>query len=174
MIVDGIVIRDAVEDDFVMIAEIYNEVLLNSTAIYSDKPVLVGDMISRWQSRQGQNYPTLVACDGHLVVGFCSFGDFRAWPGYRFTVEHSVHVHASRRGQGVGSALVHALIPRAKALGKHVMLGGIDAENIPSLRFHERIGFEPVAHFREVGHKFGRFLDLIFVQFTIQSGNLPD
>lgn len=120
-----------------------------------------------WQARTKQNYPTLVACDGGLVIGFSSFGDFRSWPGYRYTVEHSVHVDASRRGQGAGSALVQALFPRAAALGKHVMIGGIDAENTPSLRFHERLGFERVAHFREVGFKFGRFLDLIFVQLAI-------
>jgi len=73
-------------------------------------------------------------------------------------------VHASFRGRGAGSALVNALIPRAAVLGKHVMIGGIDAENIASLKFHERLGFERVAHFRQVGFKFGRFLDLVFVQ----------
>jgi L-amino acid N-acyltransferase YncA len=68
---------------------------------------------------------------------------------------------------GAGSGLVLALIPRAEALGKHVMIGGIDAENTASLRFHERLGFERVAHFKEVGFKFGRFLDLVFVQLRI-------
>lgn len=165
-------IRDAVEDDFGAVTAIYNDVLLTSTAIYSDQPATVAERIAVWRSRLAQNYPTLVACEGVAcdsgsVIGFASFGDFRAWPGYRFTVEHSVHVHASWRGQGAGSQLVKELIPRAAALGKHVMIGGIDADNVASLRFHERLGFERVAHFKEVGFKFGRFLDLVFVQCSI-------
>ena len=87
-----------------------------------------------------------------------------SWPGYRYTVEHSVHVQAAARGAGVGRRLLEALFPRALALRKHVMIGGIDADNRASIRFHERLGFVPVAHFREVGHKFGRWLDLVFVQ----------
>jgi len=158
------IIRNAVEEDFDAITAIYNEVLLNSTAIYRDEPADVAERIAMWQSRREQNYPTLVALDGDSVVGFASFGDFRAWPGYRYTVEHTVHVHASSRGRGAGSALVQALIPCAAALGKHVMIGGIDAENAASLRFHARLGFERVGHFKEVGFKFGRFLDLVFVQ----------
>ena len=161
------IIREAIENDLASITAIYNDVLLNSTAIYAEQPATVGERIAVWQSRRQLNYPTLVACEGDSVVGFSSFGDFRSWPGYRFTVEHSVHVHASWRGRGVGSQLVRALLPRAEALGKHVMIGGIDAENVPSLRFHQRIGFEQVAHFRQVGFKFGRFLDLLFVQRLI-------
>jgi L-amino acid N-acyltransferase len=94
-----------------------------------------------------------------------SFGEWRgAWPGNRYTVERSVHVRRDMRGHGIGRALVEALFPRALAMGKQVMIGGIDAANDPSIRFHERLGFQPVAHFQEVGHKFGRWLDLVFVQ----------
>jgi phosphinothricin acetyltransferase len=106
----------------------------------------------------------LVAADHTGVVGFSSFGDFRAWPGYRFTVEHSVHVRADRRGTGVGSALMPPLFARGAALGKHVMIAGVDGSNAASLRFHERLGFDRVAHFREVGFKFNRWLDLVFLQ----------
>jgi L-amino acid N-acyltransferase YncA len=98
------------------------------------------------------------------VVGFAAFGGFRPWPGYRFTVEHSVHVRADRRGQGVGAALMTPLIERAAALGMHVMIAGIDADNERSIRFHERLGFTRVAHLREVGFKFGRWLDLVLMQ----------
>ena len=163
-------IRDAIEGDLPEITSIYNDVLLKSTAIYRDEPATVADRFAWWRARVQQNYPTLVACDGEAVVGFASFGDFRSWPGYRFTVEHTVHVHSAWRGQGVGSALVRALIPRAAALGKHVMIGGIDADNISSLRFHERLGFERVAHFKQVGFKFGCFLDLLFVQLCLDRG----
>lgn len=160
-------IRDATEGDFAEITAIYNEILLNSTAIYRDESTTVEERIAWWQGRRRQSYPTLVACDEGCVVGFSSFGDFRAAPGYRYTVEHTVHVHDLWRGRGVGSGLVKALVPRAAAVGKHVMIGGIDAENAASLRFHERLGFERVARFKEVGFKFGRYLDLIFVQRAI-------
>ena len=168
-------IRDAVEGDLPDITAIYNDVLMTSTAIYRDEPAPVAERLAWWQGRVQQNYPTLVASDGDAgdggaVIGFASFGDFRSWPGYRYTVEHSVHVHSAWRGRGVGSALVRALMPRAASLGKHVMIGGIDADNLASLRFHERLGFERVAHFKEVGFKFGRFLDLIFVQVVLTAG----
>jgi phosphinothricin acetyltransferase len=98
------------------------------------------------------------------VIGFSTFGDFRAWPGYRFTVEHSVHVAAGMRGAGVGRALVEALFPIAASLGKHVMIAGVDADNGASIRFHERLGFERSGRLRQVGFKFDRFLDLVFLQ----------
>jgi L-amino acid N-acyltransferase len=100
-------------------------------------------------------------------VGFSTFGDFRAWPGYRFTVEHSVHVRADCRGQGVGKELVKALFPRATALDKHVMIAGVDAANHASIRFHERLGFSRVGQLREVGYKFNRWLDLVFLQRAV-------
>ena len=162
-----IAIRDAVEADFVAITAIYNDVLLNSTAIYRDEPATVAERIEMWQSRLRQGYPTLVAHAPDSILGFASFGDFRPWPGYRFTVEHTVHVDAAFRGQGVGSRLVQALILRAAVLRKHVMIGGIDGENVASMRFHQRLGFERAATFKEVGYKFGRFLDLTFVQLVI-------
>ncbi len=108
------------------------------------------------------------------VLGFASFGDWRgAWPGCRYTVEHLVHVRSDVRGQGVGSTLVEALLARAVALRKHVMIGGIDAANEASIRFHERLGFERVGYFREVGHKFGRWLDLVFMQRFLDAPGAP-
>jgi phosphinothricin acetyltransferase len=166
-------IREAVERDLPEITHIYNDVVRTSTAIFRDEPATVADRLDWWQARVEQHYPTVVACDGEVVIGFASFGDFRSWPGYRYTVEHTVHVHSAWRGRGVGSTLVRALIPRATDLGKHVMIGGIDADNIPSLRFHERLGFERVAHFKEVGFKFGRFLDLLFVQRVLTTNPHP-
>jgi L-amino acid N-acyltransferase YncA len=160
-------IRDARQEDMEAITTIYNDGLVDSTAIYRDEPATSAERTAVWQARAQQVFPTLVACDGGAVIGFASFGDFRSWPGYRFTVEHSVHVHASHRGRGVGSELVKALLSRAANLGKHVMIGGIDADNLASLNFHLHLGFEQVAHFKQVGFKFGRFLDLVFVQRQI-------
>ena len=100
-------------------------------------------------------------------MGWATFGPFRAKPGYRFTAEHSVYVRDGLRGRGVGRALMLPLIAEARARGLHSLVGGVDAGNAGSLAFHERLGFERVAHFREVGHKFGRWLDLVFLQLPL-------
>jgi phosphinothricin acetyltransferase len=157
-------VRDATEADLPMILAIYNEIIANTTAVYSEKPVTLDDRRAWWRARAELRYPVLVADDSSGVSGFATFGDFRAWPCYRHTVEHSVHVRADCRGRGVGKQLVTELFPRAAALGKHVMIAGIDASNDHSIGMHERLGFQRVAHFREVGHKFGRWLDLVFMQ----------
>jgi len=161
-------IRDAVESDLPGLLAIYNDVIATSTAVYSYLPVTLEDRRQWWQTRIGQGYPVLVAVNESGVLGFSTFGDFRTWPGYRFTVEHSVHVRADFRGQGVGKELVKALFPRATALGKHVMIAGVDGANEASIRFHERLGFEKAALLREVGHKFDRWLDLVFLQRWIE------
>ncbi len=157
-------IRDAGESDLPGLLAIYNDVIATSTAIYADLPVTLENRTEWWRARVALGYPVLVAVDDTGVLGFSTFGDFRTWPGYRFTVEHSVHVRSDCRGQGVGRQLVQALFPRAVALGKHVMIAGIDAANAASIRFHERLGFEKTGHLREVGHKFDRWLDLVFLQ----------
>ena len=157
-------IRDAAESDLPGLLVIYNDVIATSTAVYSYQAVSLEERTQWWRARVGQGYPVLVALDQSGVLGFSTFGDFRTWPGYRFTVEHSVHVRQDRRGHGVGKELVTALFPRAEALGKHVMIAGVDAANEASIRFHERLGFEKAAHLREVGHKFDRWLDLVFLQ----------
>jgi phosphinothricin acetyltransferase len=157
-------IRDAGVDDLPGLLAIYNEVIATSTAIYTEQPATLDDRVTWWTARIAQGYPVLVATDGTGVIGFASFGDFRAWPGYRFTVEHSVHVRADRRGGGVGTALMRVLLAKATALGKHVMIAGVDADNQASLQFHERLGFRRVAHFSQVGFKFERWLDLVFLQ----------
>ncbi|MDB6044688.1 MAG: family acetyltransferase [Gammaproteobacteria bacterium] len=160
-------IRDAEESDLPGLLAIYNDVIATSTAIYSYVPVTLEDRTQWWRARIALGYPVLVAVDGAGVLGFSTFGDFRTWPGYRFTVEHSVHVRSDCRGHGIGKQLVTALFPRASALGKHVMIAGVDAANAASIRFHERLGFEKTGHLREVGHKFDRWLDLVFLQRSI-------
>lgn len=160
-------IRDAVESDFGEITAIYNEVLTHSIAIYSDRAVTVEERLAWWRVRQQQGFPVLVATEGALVKGFATFGDFRSWPGYRFTVEGTIHIHASARGQGIGKNLLAELIRRATALGKHTMIAGVDSENHASIQFLQRAGFVQVAHLREVGYKFDRYLDLIFLQYFL-------
>lgn len=166
-------IADAELQDLPGLLAIYNDVVATSTAIFSDQPVTLEDRTRWFHARIAQGLPVLVARDGREVLGFGSFGEFRSWPGYRFTVEHSVHVAANHRGRGLGTALVQALIERARSLGKHVMIAGIDADNLGSIRMHERLGFERAALFREVGYKFGRFLDLVCLQRRLSDAPEP-
>jgi L-amino acid N-acyltransferase YncA len=157
-------ITDATAADLPGLVAIYNEVIATSTAVYSSEPVTLAERSSWWRTRTAQGYPVLVTRDSQGVCGFATFGDFRAWPGYRFTVEHTVHVRADGRSRGVGTHLVQALFPRAAALGKHMMIAGVDAANAASIRFHERLGFTQSGRLREVGYKFDRWLDLVFLQ----------
>ncbi len=157
-------IADATEADLPGLVAIYNEVIATSTAIYPNQAVTLADRRAWWRARTAQGYPVLLAADASGVSGFATFGDFRAWLGYRFTVEHTVHVRADCRGQGVGTQLLKALLPRAVACHKHIMIAGVDAANCASIRFHERLGFTQAGHLREVGYKFDRWLDLVFLQ----------
>lgn len=156
------------------ILEVFNEVVLNTTAVYTDTPETL-EQRTRWYcERRALGYPVLVAEDGAgRALGFSSFTDFRPnWPGFRHTVEHSVHIHQDARGQGLGRHLVTGLVEEAEGLGKHVMLASVDAANLPSIRMHERLGFARVALLPQVGCKFGRWLDLIMLQ-KVLSGAPP-
>ena len=167
-------VRDATADDVPAMMAIYNEIVANSTAIYSFNPSSVDERREWFRVRTGGGWPVLAALRGEELVGYASFSEFRgAWPGYLHSVEHSVYVRADCRHQGIGRALLQALLPVAAKMGKHVMIGGIDAANQGSLRLHERLGFERVAHFREVGRKFDRWLDLVFVQRFIDAPGAP-
>lgn len=146
---------------------IYNEVIRHTTAVYSDQEVTLANREAWFDARVERGFPVLVANDPSGVLGFGSFGEFRTSPCYRYSVEHSVHVRADSRGRGVGRALVTALLDRAASMQMHVMIGGIDADNAFSLGLHDSLGFEVVGHFREVGYKFGRWLDLKFLQRLI-------
>ena len=157
-------IRDASDSDLARMREIYNEVLARSTAIFSDIARSAEDH-SRWYAdRRSQGWPVIVACRGASVLGYATYGSFRTWPGYRHTVENSVYVSASARGQGVGTRLLSVLIERAKTQGLHAMIAGIDGDNTVSMELHAKAGFTKVGHLRQVGRKFDRWLDLAFYE----------
>lgn len=161
-------IRDATEADIDAITAIYNDAVLNTTAIWNDTQADRANRSDWLAARQRAGFPVLVAVseEGQLL-GYASFGDWRPFEGFRHTVEHSVYVRADQRGAGIGRALMQALIPRARAAGKHVMVAAVDASNGASIRLHETLGFEQVGHLRQVGTKFGRWLDLAFLQLTL-------
>jgi phosphinothricin acetyltransferase len=161
-------IEDAAAADFAQVLAIYNEVIRNTTAVYSDDEYDLERGRAWFDAKLSAGFPFIVARDDRGVAGFGAFGSFRAWPCYRYSVEHSVHVRSDCRGQGIGRALVLELKSRAAALGKHVMIAGIDKDNVASIRLHESLGFSRVGQLREVGFKFGRWLDLEFLQCLLQ------
>ncbi|MTV17045.1 MULTISPECIES: GNAT family N-acetyltransferase [Bradyrhizobium] len=158
------IIRPATEQDIPAITAIFNEAVANSNAIWTEKQDSDAERLAWMKARQALGYPVLVAVEETTVLGYGTFGDFRAFPGYRYSVEHSVYIHADHRGRGLGRIIVDELIAAATALGKHVMIAGIDGGNPASLRLHAQAGFVEVARMPEVGRKFGRWLDLVFMQ----------
>ena len=154
----------ATRGDLREILAIYNEVIRNSTAVYSEEEFTPARGEAWFDAKMHRGFPLIVARDESGITGFGTFGEFRAWPCYRHSVEHSVHVRADRRGHGIGRALVVDLLARAAADARHVMIAGIDADNAVSIGLHRSLGFVSVGHFREVGRKFGRWLDLEFMQ----------
>lgn len=168
-------IRNAGQDDIEGITAIYNDAVVHTTAIWNDMTVDASNRLAWFADRKRAGYPVLVAVNaGDGVLGYASFGDWRAWDGYRHTVEHSVYVRADCRGNGVGKALMVALIERARGLGKHVMVAGIEANNFGSIRLHEKLAFQHVGHLKQVGTKFGQWLDLVFLQLTLDARTAPD
>jgi L-amino acid N-acyltransferase YncA len=161
-------IREASEADAPGILRIYNDAVLHTTAIWNEQPSSLEARHAWLAERRQSGFPVLVATDGAEVLGYASFGAFRPWDGYRHTVEHSVYVDRAARRGGVGRALVEALIERARAMGKHVMVAGIEATNEPSLRLHAGLGFVEAGHLKSVGRKFDRWLDLVFMQLMLQ------
>jgi len=161
-------VRSAKRADLPAILEIYNHAVEHTTASYDLEPQTLAARTAWFKARQAQGWPVLVAVQAGQVAGWGSYGTFRDKPSYRHSVEHSVYVAPGVQGGGLGTALMHPLIERARQDGHHVMLGAVDAENAGSLRFHERLGFERVAHFRQVGHKFGRWLDMVFLQLLLE------
>ncbi|WP_103733890.1 GNAT family N-acetyltransferase [Pseudomonas sp. GZJR-8] len=166
-------IRDATEQDLPAIRDIYNDAVLNTTAIWNEQPVDLANRQAWFSARQAQQYPILVAVENDEVTGYASFGDWRPFEGFRYSVEHSVYVRNDQRGKGLGSLLMQALIERARSCGKHVMVAAIESGNLASVHLHERLGFITTGHMPQVGIKFGRWLDLTFMQLTLNPGAEP-
>jgi phosphinothricin acetyltransferase len=160
-------VRPALRTDVPAIWNIYNAAVLHTTASYDLEPVSLDSRLTWFDHKRQAGWPVLVAELRGEVVGWATFGSFREKAGYAGTIEHSVYVREDCQGRGLGRLLLSALIDEARRRGFHTMVGGVDAGNVGSLAFHERLGFVQVAHFREVGRKFGRWLDLVFVQLQL-------
>ncbi len=166
-------IRDAAEHDLPAILDIYNEVIINTTAVYSEKPHTLQMRQDWYRDRVNNNFPVFVAESDGQVAGFSSFGHFRVWPCYRYTVEVSVYVEQSFRGKGISKKLLGSLVDRAGQMNIHAIIAGISADNEISVKLHQSFGFTEVAHFKEVGYKFNRWLDLKFLELLIENSPGP-
>ncbi len=164
-----IIIRRATLPDCPGILAIYNEAVLTTTASYDYEPQTLEHRQAWWTARDRDRYAVFVAeerseSEPGRIVGWSALNPFHDRIGYQFTAENSVYVAAERRGRGLGSLLLAPLIPAAEERGLHAIIAAIDAANEASLRLHARFGFEPVGRFRRVGYKFGRWLDVIYLE----------
>ena len=157
------VIRSANHEDLPAIVEIYNEGGVATSASYDVEPVTLEDRAAWFERLRNQGHPVLVLEENGQVVGFASYGPFRDKAAYRHTVEHSVYVAEGSRSNGVGRMLLCALLDHARGRGVHIMVGVLDADNMASRAFHKSLGFIESAVLPEVGRKFGRWLDVVFV-----------
>ena len=163
----AILVRDATEADLPAIRDIYNHAVEHTTAIWNETVVDLPNRVEWFKVRQARGFPVLVAVKDGVVAGYASYGDWRAFEGFRHTVEHSVYVEKDHQGAGIGKLLMQALIERAAANGIHVMIAGIEAGNAASIGLHEKLGFRNGGTFYEVGTKFGRWLDLTFMELRV-------
>src|SRR5437868_7878750 len=169
-----VTIRNANEIDLPRLLEIYNEIIVNTTAIYQYVPQTL-QMRKEWFAlKQQQGFPVFVAEEDNEIIGFSTIGPFRQWQAYKYSVENSVYVAPDKRGKGIGKLLMEPLIDAATELNMHTIVAGIDATNEVSIQLHKKFGFEEVAHFKQVGYKFNKWLDLKFLQLILQTPAHPE
>lgn len=160
-------IRAAEAFDAAGIAAIYNDAVETTTAIWNDRTVDAADRAAWIAGRVAAGYPVLVAAEAGRVLGYASYGPFRAFDGYRHTGELSIYVERAARGQGLGKRLLAALIEEARARRLHVLIAAIDASNQGSIGLHLGMGFREAGRLTQVGTKFGRWLDLAFLELML-------
>ena len=168
-------LRAARRDDLPRILEIHNDAVLTTTAVFHYAPQTLETRVVWFEEKRAAGWPVIVVADAasDVTLGFGSYGPFRAWPAYKYSVEHSVYVHKEARGRGIGRQVVEALLGEADAAGYRTVIAGVVADNAASLALHRRLGFDEVARFRDVGFKFGRWLDLCFLQKMLRGPAAP-
>ena len=156
------------------ILDILNDAIVHSTALYDYQPRQMQNMVTWFDTKRAGNFPVIGIEDAQgTLLAFGSYGTFRAFPAYKYTVEHSVYVHKDHRGHGLGAQIMQALVAAAREQNLHAMVGAIDASNAGSIALHERLGFKPVGTLPQVGFKFGRWLDLAFYQLLLDTPTAP-
>ena len=163
-----ILIRPATLDDAAAMCAIYNPYVASTTISFEEQPVAPGDMAGRIAGVHEAGLPWLVACDGDRLLGYAYATKWRARPAYRTSVESSVYLDAGASGRGLGAALYRALLDALRTRGVHMVIGGIAQPNARSVALHEKLGFRKVAHFSEVGRKFGRWVDVGYWELRLE------
>ena len=168
-------IKPCTEKQLPEILDIFNDAILNSTALYDYKIRTLETMYAWYDDKLAHNYPVTGAFDeAEILLGFATYGMFRVRPAYKFTVEHSVYVRPDKRGQGIGKVLLREIIKTAESQDFHVMVGVIDVSNYVSIKLHENEGFVLTGIMKEVGYKFGKWLDAAFYQLTLKTPENPN
>jgi L-amino acid N-acyltransferase len=160
-------IRDADERDLEAILDIYNDAILHTTAVYHETAHTLDDRAAWYKEKRTHGYPVIVWEEKGRIAGFASFGEFRPFHGYRYTVEHSIYVHPNAQGRGIGVKLLERLIQIAQACKYKLMIAVIDASNHASIGMHVRLGFQYAGTLEKVGYKFGRWLDVVYYQLEL-------
>lgn len=169
------IIRNAEPRDVPAILALYNQAVRDTTAAWTSREETLDDRLTWFEARMSQGLPVLVATGpDDDVLGFASFGPFRPKEGYRLTVEHTLYVNPAAQRQGVGRKLLVRLMEIAETRGIHVLVGVVDGDNTPSIGLHEALGFEKTGHLPQVGTKFGRWLDLVFLTKVLKVREAPE
>jgi phosphinothricin acetyltransferase len=157
------------------ILEIFNYEIINSTALF-DYKIRKNEMMKTWfDNKRKSNYPVIGAVnDDGVLTGFVSYGPFRAWPAYKYTVEHSIYVNKQFRGHGIGNILMKEIIKTAEEQQYHVIIAGIESKNQISIKLHEKYRFKFCGRIEHAGYKFGKWLDLDFMQLTLKTPTDPN
>lgn len=160
-------IRLASEGDLPAINEIYNHYVLHSACTYQEEPELLSGR-QQWFARHGERHPVIVAQIDARVVGWGSLSAYHPRSAYRNTVENSIYVHSDFHRRGIGSALLKDLIARARAIGHHAIIAGIDADQAASIGLHSKWGFKKVGHLEQVGFKFNKWLSVVYMELLLR------
>lgn len=166
-------IRPIQESDLPKILEIYNDAIIHTTAVYSYEPQTLESRQSWYKQKLEEGYPVLVFEMDDKVVGFATFGPFRAWPAYKYSIEHSIYVDKEYRKNGIGTSLLKELIAIANDSEYMTLIAGIDAANEKSIAMHEHLGFVHSGTIKNAGYKFNRWLDLAFYQLQLNGPKKP-
>jgi L-amino acid N-acyltransferase YncA len=160
-------IRFATKEDLPAILEIYNDAILNTTAVYTYESQTLENRVQWFDIKSTNNEPIFVYELDNKAVGFATYGSFRDWPAYQYTIEHSIYVDKDYRGNGIAQKLLTELLTDVKAKGYKTIVAGIDATNDKSIHLHKKFNFTYSGTITNVGYKFDHWLDLAFYQLDL-------
>ena len=159
-------LRLATQSDLPIINDIYNHYVLHSTCTYQLEPETMEDRRA-WFDNHGEKHPITVAEIDGKVIGWGSLSAFHKRAAYANTVENSLYIHHEQRRKGIGSLLLQDQIERCRKLGHHTIIAGNDSDQPGSIALHVRFNFAKVAHLKQVGFKFNRWLDVVYMQLIL-------